>query len=194
MKKLFFIILLVSSGFGQYKQPSAGINRGSIDQYTNAVKIVDYAHYEDHAGSGYEYTAYQDVGNTDSVIIAITTPNTGKWGHLLMEASVEAEFAFIVKEDASVTGGTTVTPINKNRNSSKVSTMTIKAAPTISDTGEVIRVSKAGERRNAGGTSRAVGELLLKQGVTTLLIAINQSGATRWISQQLTWYEHTNKQ
>ena len=95
-------------------------------------------------------------------------------------------------EGASVTGGTSITPINKNRSSTITSTGVALLNPTVSSTGTVIlnEILTGGVgKKGAGG---ATGGNLILKGLTTYLFRLtnqDQNNNPHAMEVILTWTE-----
>lgn len=169
-----------------------------IDAATGALNIVDYAHHEVHGGS--HYYAYVDatIQNTENIAIAVTTPDTTKWSHLLWVFNSSDVAIFDVLEDVtSFAGGSAFTPFNNDRNSSKTSGNTVLTGVTgvdaITPTGgtEIFEDTlKAGFKQ--GETGGRDSEIILKQN-SNYLFRLTSGANSNTLSLVLEWYEHTNK-
>lgn len=107
---------------------------GLIDSYPaiylprdvhGAFETIDYAHHEIHAGNYYHAHVYDaDLDTASTLSLMITAPATGEI-HLtgLVTATVGGEFSW--SEAPNVTGGTSITSYNQNRQSSNSATATV---------------------------------------------------------------------
>lgn len=167
------------------------------DSTTDAQVTIDYAHHEIHSGSHYFISGYAALNNAGTKIFSVTTPNTTKWAHMLFYVQALSTLTIEVYEGATVSAGNLVTPLNNDRNSSKVSVMVVREAPTISAAGTLISSSKFGAAgaANRSAVSGSVGresEIILRQNTSYVWKFI--SGADNNIlSYDGEWYEHTNK-
>lgn len=97
--------------------------------------------------------------------------------------------------DTFARGGTPVTPVNRNRNSTNTSLSTvidgavISGATPSSGTRLICRAVPAG--KSAGGESADFNELILKSG-TEYLFLVESLDAGNELSAQLNWDEHTD--
>lgn len=168
--------------------------KNGIDSSTETLQQISYEHHEIHAGNHFNYADYALAQAIAAEIeFVITTPNTTKWSHATLEFSASEGAAIELYEGASgITGGTSITPRNNNRNSSKTSDMTIVKDPTsITSDGTKASGFLAGGGRVAGIKSREK-EFVLKQN-ETYLIRITSLANNNDISWDAEWYEHTNK-
>jgi len=111
-----------------------------IDEKTGAQVNVSCRNYAIHVGKAFALSLATDLDGFDKVspmTFAFTTPNTAMRVHMLMHGSANLAAILQIYEDTGVqaqfklTGGTSVTPINKNRNNSTTSVSTVKHTPTI---------------------------------------------------------------
>jgi len=171
-----------------------------IDKATAALEMIDYAHHEVHSGSHYYAYKQATLANTEKLTIAVTTPNTTKWGHLIWKLSTSDAAVYDVLEDVtSIANGTAFTVLNNNRNSAKTSAMTILTA---SDAGADTAIAPTGGTeiyaeaikagRRFGEAKRGDAEIILKQN-SLYLFRITSGANSNVTSMVLEWYEHTDK-
>lgn len=171
-----------------------------LDNATNTINTIDYAHHEIHAGSHYVISGFYDLGATDVTDIQITTPNTTKWAHMLFEFDCESETQWFLYENVTILlAGTGLAELNSDRNSGTAATVvtaviqntsvananldTAIAAATIVETGLI------GGGRTGGHVGREH-EIILKQNEDySLRFIANVAGVVAW---RINWYEHTN--
>ena len=172
----------------------SGSNDKSIDGYTNAIKTVAYAHSEIHSGSHYSVCDYSlGLSTADELEFAITTPDSLKEVNMLFKLYASDGATLDVYEGASsVVGGTTVTPMNNNRNSANASILTIKYNPTSITDGTKKEGFLAGAGRGESGIASREDEIILKTN-ETYLFRITSLGNSNSISYCAGWYEHTPK-
>lgn len=168
----------------------------NTDETTNALKQVTEEHEEIHAGNHFYVSGYVTKGDTETIEFVLTTPNTGRWGHLTFTV-VGSNVTFDVYEGATgVVGGTPVAPLNNNRNSTQVSVMSVVSDPTsISVDGSQIdgfKFVSSGPFSGSIGIADRDDEIVLKQN-TSYLFRITSNAAGNVINYKGKWYEHTNK-
>lgn len=163
-----------------------------LDGLTDKPTILDYEHHEIHAGSHFFICDYDDsMALNDTIQFVVTTPNTETWLHMTLDFASTLGATFEIYEGASnVVGGTTVTPLNNNRNSTNTSVATIIKDPTSITTGTRIAGYLAGANRVSGVNSRER-ELILKQN-TTYLFKFTSTANSNTITFCGEWYEHLN--
>lgn len=164
----------------------------NLTGYTATISS-DHAYIHD----GIAFTAIVNAGTISAAYdIAFTTPTvaSGKFIHWrptgITSSSNYVQFALY--EGDAFTGGTDVTPINRNRLSSGVSVMqdfvqgaTVTPSGTLIDIGGVGTAGNPGSR--SGGTEGANEELVLKQN-TDYVFTLTPAGATI-VTAKLFWYE-----
>lgn len=169
-------------------------NAGEIDNSTGSFQIVAYAHHEIHSGSHYNYCDYTlNEGSGNTVEFVVTTPDTTKWTHLIIEAySSEGATIELFEGTSGITGGTVIIPRNNNRNSTNTSVLTfVKDPASITTDGTRASGYLAGGGRTAGFVNREY-EFILKQN-ETYLVRITSLAVSNDISWCAEWYEHTNR-
>lgn len=175
-----------------------------LDRSTNTIQTIDYAHHEIHAGTHFFLADYSTIGSGigSSIFLGVTTPNTSKWAHLLgwINGMLITEITFY--EGATISGGTAVTALNSNRNSSIASDLLLYSQPVISGasptSGTTIYRSKFGLSTGGGATTVSMGggvsrddEIILRSG-TSYLFQITSATPGNTIDYEFVWYEHTN--
>ena len=165
------------------------------DPTTGAFAIVGYEHAEIHSGDHYNYCDYDTsgLGVGDTIEFILTTADTTKWLHFTFEFFSSTGATVELYEGASgISGGTEITPRNNNRNSLKVSGVTlIKDPTTITADGTRAAGYLAGANRSAGFVKRE-NENVLKQN-TSYLIRVTSLASSNNISWCGEWYEHGDR-
>lgn len=159
-----------------------------VDNSTHSIQTIEYEHHEIHSGSHFEVSDFTSSGTT----FVLTTQDSTKWAHFLFEFSGTADTAvYLYEGTTSASGGTSITPVNNNRNSTVTSMMTVVQDPTAGGaTGAAIEIVaySVGTNKLSGASSRNK-ELILKQN-THYSLVMASAGV---ISYELEWYEHTAK-
>lgn len=162
---------------------------------TGYCGVIDSDHAYIHASLA--YTAIIDTGSISAAYdIAFTTPTvaSGKdvhWRQIGITSSADY-VQYTLYEGDSFSGGTTVTPINRNRSSVQTSKMQafVKGA-TATPSGTIIDIGGIGTTGNptalSGGGDLASQELILKQN-TNYVLTLVPSGSTV-CTLRLFWYE-----
>jgi len=199
-----------------YDRGSGKFRTIRIDPSTHAMTTIDYAHHETHSGSTFIVTKAQVTANSDDNMTAltITTPNTTKWLHMFAHSSVSAAAWFRIYEAVTIgadAGTSLVTAYNRNRNSTKTSAI-IETKSSPDTTGSaiywnetdaaganltlgttIIHSELIGAGKNSFVTSRALGEIILKQNTNYAFVLENEGIAANKHNIILDWYEHTDK-
>lgn len=94
-------------------------------------------------------------------------------------------------EGASLSGGTTGTPINLNRNFTTASQAAVTIGPTVNSTGNLLlkEILIGGQGKKAGGGDVGSSDLMLKPLTQYLVRITNFSGAANAAEMILEWYE-----
>ena len=170
----------------------------SIDKYTNVLTGIDYAHHEIHSGSHYYIEGFATMTNTTTLYVKLVTPDTTKWPHFQWSIASTGILETTLEEapTGGMTGGSGVTPINNNRNSTKTSGVTITSGVAAAGTaGTVISQAKwgaAGFKSTIGGGTGRDDEIILKQN-TTYLRKFASGAADNIVQFKASWYEHEDK-
>lgn len=195
-----------SGGYVEQRQPIpvyAGYNANTtgVDASTAALMTVDYEHHEIHSGSHYFIQDVQDLAINAVIDVQFTTPNTAKWSHFVFRLECESETEWYIYEGATISAaGSSVTPINNNRNSSNTSgnTIAIQSNSSLANANADTDVSGAtelahgiiGAGRDSGIRGRAQ-EIILKQNTIYCMRAV--ANAAGYVDFTMEWYEHTDK-
>lgn len=173
-------------------------NPARLDSSTTSWQVVDYSHHEVHAGSHFYIYESHTLASASVLGIALTTPNTTKWAHLIWLISSSDAAVFTVEEDlTSYSGGTSFTPLNNNRNSATASGLTsVVTGTTGVDVitpvgGSVIWNESIKSGNRIGGTAARDQELILKQN-SQYYFEITSAANSNTCSIALEWYEHTD--
>lgn len=171
----------------------------TADASTNAINVVDYPHHEIHGGSAY-YAVYSALkADTETIEVRIGTPNTTKWAHMLLEIDCALAGTAELWEATTKThaAGNAITPMNRNRNSSNTSGLTICHTPGGAEAAaamltQYVGASATGGRVAEGGGASSRHEFILKQN-EAYLIRVTSRADGNALSIILDWYEHTDK-
>jgi len=178
---------------------------------------IDYSHHRIHEGNSFSLSHYEaDFDKAENFGVLFTTPNTLNWIHMFPIVYAGAASLFEICEAPTLDTGNypTVfsTPINRDRNSSIVSTvLSVRAAPVVNrvslkrpaDTapitgdGTVIHAEMIGSSKQGGGSGgRDNNEYILKQNTTYYFrLSGSAGGADNSVgSIILSWYEHIDKE
>lgn len=189
------VVLLnaVSGGAPLHSKITDGTTDVVIDPYVNAIPVIQISHQQTHLGnmyvSGHRWTA---VANDAYCYMSVTVP-TGYVAHMTYEITGTGKAYVDLYEGATVTGGTSITPANKNRRSANTSHITVKYDVTVSNAGTLIPqdgILGAGDKNSpAGGGNGLDNEFVLASNTTYLLAVQNKSGGANDFSTVVLFYE-----
>lgn len=191
-----------SVGYVGVNEVKYATDKGGIDRSTNTLQFITYEHHEIHAGSHFFIEDVGELAINNVYDIQFTTPDSTIWSHLTFKLDCESETEWFIYEGATInTAGTSVTPINNNRNSTKTSVNTVAMINngSLTDANADTDVSGAtllgkgivsSGKSNLGNDTRD-NEIILKQNTTYCLRAV--ATAAGYIDFLLSWYEHQNR-
>lgn len=168
-----------------------------VDSATHVLSVIDYEHHEIHSGDAYTLSIPVTIPAANDYEIRIAQPDTTKWAHILFSIVSDAAVTASLYETTTLThvAGNVLTPINRNRNSTNTSGLTLCHTPAGAGDGSLIYSATAGvagtPAQSAPGSVTGRFEFILKQNTAYLLRAAGVSGDV--ITINLEWYEHTNK-
>jgi hypothetical protein len=181
--------------YGKANDNNLGVYPLKMDNMTLALTTIDYAHHEIHAGDHFACNSYIAVARNSAKQMAIITPNTATYSHLLIDIDVTAgELLYVMTEDATISAnGTACTVANNNRNLTKTSGTLVFINPTATAGSTVLMQKYFGATKsNGGGSSRNEMELILKANTKYLLTFTEQNIADCKVNYILEWYDHAN--
>ena len=165
------------------------------ESLTKYMAIIDSDHAYIH--DGIAFTAIIDSGSISAAYdIAFTTPtvDSGKYVHWRpIGIQTSADYCkYELREGDSFSSGSAVTPINRNRISTRTSSMqTFVKNATATPTGTLIQLGGVGTSGNpssqSGGGSAASQEIVLEQNTNYVLTLTPDSATT--VTLELFWYE-----
>jgi len=170
-----------------------------IDPSTLGLIALTYDHAEIHEGNAFTVSQVSASNGLDiaaPLTFSVVTPNTTKWGHLIASADCNNPCILEIYEDNgvalefNVSGGSSVTPKNRNRNSATVSGMTVKSGVTVTAAAVAARITTRVISR--AGTNVFRQEIVLKQN-TMYLVRLYTYTDNNEGGLSLDWYEHTSK-
>lgn len=169
------------------------------DASTHALETIDYPHHEIHDGGSFVINEVQNLSTTTAYWM-ITTPDSTKYSHTIFDIEATGEAYIKITEGADRTGTTLLTAINRRRvGTPTVATLvmhrgysggTTDGATTIFE--KRIGATGVGGKTLTGGGVRGLNEYILKPN-TKYVIAVT-TYADIYVSGQLDWYEHTDKE
>jgi len=167
-----------------------------IDSYSCERAGIQTGHFLTHAGRLYQALFQQsNIGAATTTDYSIVTSAT-KEMHLDLHVRVNQgiQTFSLIEGPTGVTGGSAVTPWNKNRNSSATPDAVIKSGVTGTTGGTAIVLGRglyAGEFDLSGG--RPEDEIILKAGTTYVFRVVTGAGAGNHIDVDFDFYETNPK-
>jgi len=170
-----------------------------IDAITRTLSVIDTTHHEIHEGDHYFMQGFTTLDDSPGVLrVKIVTPDTATWAHFEWKITSSGILATTLDEDAtgSMAGGSAVTPLNSNRNSTNTSAMAITSGVTAADSYttriENDKWGAAGFKNDIGGGASREDEIILKQN-TTYLRTFTSYTADNIVQFKASWYEHASQ-
>lgn len=166
-----------------------------IDRFVKGPIVVQSDHAYIHDGMAYD--ALINIGTISSAYnISFKTPTvaSGKFIHWRPTDITTSEnyIQVILYEGDTYTGGTAVTPVNRNRNSPNTSTMQVVAKGTTSTPSgtiiDIFGIGSAGTRQARSGSSSGSEQERVLKPDTIYTLALTPAGSTD-VTTTLFWYE-----
>jgi hypothetical protein len=160
------------------------------------VITVDVNHQRNHDGRAFfAYKMYPDsspLAATASIDIVLASPS-GVFPHITVDAMCLGDAELYIYEGTGTTGGTTLTPINRNRNyaDSNQSQLAMVVNPTVTSLGTQLdaQVIAGGSGKKSTGGSAGSLEYVLKPLTNYLFRLTNVNGTNHAAHLTLEWYE-----
>ena len=166
----------------------------TTDVITGSITSLENTHHEIHEGNMFTVLNVTDLGNGAVLDILIVTPDTEKWAHMVWEIEHELEALIQFYQSTTYSDiGTPLPSLNRNGNSSNISTTLAYHTPTITNVGILIGTIQQGSDKKAGGSDREIYEFILQQNCVYLLRITNLTASDNLIFTRLSWYEHANE-
>lgn len=168
-------------------------NESISDESSGALLTILSSHHEIHEGNHYFIASFDTVNNNDNLDFCVTVPNISKEIHMLFEVQSTAKLEVYMYEGADFDNdGTTVTPVNSNRNSNNTSSLNVQSGNTINNVGTLLSKYSWGSATNpvkvtGGGFGRET-EIVLKSN-TKYLFRFTSRADNNLVSYKSTWYE-----
>ena len=158
--------------------------------------MVDVNHQRNHDGRAFfaykTYPTSAKLAAGSSIDIVIASPS-GVTPHVTVDAFCQGDAEFYIYEGTSTTGGTSYTPINRNRNYavSNPSQAAMVINPTVTSLGTELdgQIVPGGVGKKAGGGASATLEYILKPLTNYLFRLTNVNGTSHAAFLTLEWYE-----
>jgi hypothetical protein len=156
--------------------------------------VADINHVRLHEGRAfYAYHLNGDANQlADNASINIAAAwAAGKYPHLVFDVACGGDAEFTIYENATVTGGTSFTAINRYRSSTNTSSSAILVNPTVTTTGTALtgEFLPGGSGGQAGGAVAFSFQYVLAPLTTYLFRLTNRSGQAHMAHLMIEWYE-----
>ena len=172
-------------------------NLSGIDSSTNAIITIDSVHHEIHEGDHFYIQGYVELDDEDDFYLKLVTPPGLKLAHFIFAINSTGITETFLDEDADggMAGGSAITPLNSDRNSSNTSVITLTGdvAANVSYTTrlEHDKWGADGFKESIGGGTAREDELILKADTIYCRGIISHSN-NNLIQFKASWYEHTD--
>lgn len=156
--------------------------------------MVDVNHQRNHDGRA--WFAYKM--NPDSAPLAanasidiVLAAASGVVPHMTIDALCLGDAELYIYEGTSATGGTSFTPINRNRNYTTSSQVAMIVNPTVTSLGTQLdaQILPGGSGKKSGGGTAGTLEYVLKPLTNYLFRLTNVNGTAHAAHLSLEWYE-----
>jgi len=176
--------------------PSFGRRDGShvLVDYSEPLPVVAVNHYRLHEGLAfiayYLQNGVSPLADGASIDIAIAA-NAGYTPHITIGAFCGGDATMFIYENATASGGTAFTPVQRNRNSATTSNVAMTINPTVTATGTELfkEFWPGGVKKKAGGGGGESLEYVIKPLTSYLIRLTNISGSAQTAEIILEWYE-----
>jgi len=170
-----------------------------LDQVSEAVEVIDYAHHEVHEGDHYTFSAFDsDLDDAAVFDFIVTTPDTTRLSHITGTIIGALHTDFHMYEDTTHTTNVQQSTPNNNRNSVNTAGTTVHTSNDDNADGTLLFSTSFGidtgsgnNLRTGGGGARAENEWMLKRN-TKYLFRITSHSANNNVALILSWYEHVS--
>lgn len=158
------------------------------------IIMVDVNHQRNHDGRAFfAYKMYPDSAplGADASIDIVLASASGVMPHMTIDALCLGDAEFYIYEGTSATGGTSFTPINRNRNYTTSSQVAMIVNPTVSSLGTQLdaQILPGGSGKKSGGGTAGSLEYVLKPLTNYLFRLTNVNGTAHAAHLSLEWYE-----
>ena len=158
--------------------------------------VIDVNHQRNHDGRAfYAYKTYPDSAKlaADASISIVMASPSGVYPHVTINGLCLGDAELFIYEGTATTGGTSFTPINRNRNyaNSNPSQVAMVINPTVTSLGTELdtQIIAGGSGKNSTGGSAGSLEFVLKPLTNYMFRLTNVNGTAHAAHLQLEWYE-----
>jgi hypothetical protein len=158
------------------------------------LPILDINHLRLHEGrafNAYKYYPPSAGLAAGASLDMVFTTNVGTSPHVTIQTSCSQDCEITWFEGASASGGTIFTPINRNRESTRISQAGILVNPTVTATGTEFHREyiSAGDSKKAAGSGAFSFEYIFQDNVSYLIRMTNVGSGSATAYLSLDWYE-----
>jgi hypothetical protein len=158
------------------------------------LPILDINHLRMHEGrafNAYKYYPPNAGLAAGASLNMVFTTNVGTSAHVTIQTSCSQDCEIAWFEGASASGGTIFTPINRNRESTRISQAGILVNPTVTATGTEFHREyiSAGNSKKAAGSGAFSLEYIFQDNVSYMIRMTNVGNGSATAYLSLDWYE-----
>ena len=158
------------------------------------IITVDVNHQRNHDGRAwFAYKIYPTSSplTSGSSIDIVLASASGVVPHMTVDALCLGDAELYIYENTVATGGTSFTPINRNRNYTTSSQVAMIINPTVTSIGTQLdaQILPGGSGKKSGGATAGSLEYVLKPLTNYLFRLTNVNGTAHAAYLQLEWYE-----
>jgi len=164
----------------------AGSEKPFVTADINHVRL-----HEGRAFYAYKLRPHNDKLPAESSIDLAIAWATGKTPHLVFDCNCGGDAEFYIYENATVTGGTSFTAINRYRPSANTSASAILINPTVTNVGTQLHAEMitGGTGKKAAGAAAFSFQHVLNPLTTYLFRLTNVNATDHMAFLQIAWYE-----
>ena len=156
--------------------------------------MVDVNHQRNHDGRAwfaYKMNPDSEPLAANASIDIVLAAAAGVIPHMTIDALCLGDAEFYIYEGTSATGGTSFTPINRNRNYTTSSQVAMIVNPTVTSLGTQLdaQILPGGSGKKSGGGTAGTLEYVLKPLTNYLFRLTNVNGTAHAAHLALEWYE-----
>ena len=174
------------------------------DKLTGAPAVVSKDHSYIHAGKAFSIIGTATINDGVTLKFSFTTPNTatpGKkylhWRPAGITTSAAGVGYRLYRASTGISGGSAVTPQNRNHVSTNVSQVSVMQGVTVTE-GTLVQAMNYGTSGNpvaaSGGGGGSDHELVLAPNTAYTISLINLGGANSVVTWDFFWYEEDGYQ
>jgi len=180
--------------------------KSGIDQITNVLEIIDYAHHEIHSGSTYRAQAFNNsIEEGATVCIGFYVPAGIKLPHMTWDYNHEGNMTMTVLEGPTITVGTGTDRLcrNSRRDAGDVSFLQgtgtgslvsnyVTVQPTYTG-GTAVSLKRSFAAKGVGASGGKREEVILAADTYYVFCLTNNETRSQGGQVRLEWYEHIDK-